>query len=95
MNRDLQLRDLRLALQAMKEAYPTIQEIQTPEMVVAFMGLLFDQYCTDHEIAEKVKVAHLVGLVDASIFVNGVLEPLEPTVVKKQQKRAIEKVALF
>lgn len=67
----------------MKEAYPTIQEIQKPEMVVAFMGLLFDQYCIDHEIPENMKVAHLVGLVDASIFVNEVMEPLEPTVVKK------------
>lgn len=83
MNRDLQLRDLQLAVQAMKEVYPTIQEIQTPEMVVSFIGLLFDQYCADYEIPEEVKVAHLVGLVDASIFVNGVLEPLEPTVVKE------------
>ena len=76
-------RDLQLALQAMKEVYPTIQEIQTIEMVVAFMGLLFDQYCIDHEIPENMKVAHLVGLVDASIFVNEVMEPLEPTVAKE------------
>ena len=76
-------RDLQLALQEMKEVYPTIHEIQTPEMVVAFMGLLFDQYCIDHEIEDKMKIAHLVGLVDASMFVNEVMEPLEPTVVKK------------
>lgn len=70
MNRDLQLRDLRLAVQAMK-------------MVVSFMGLLFDQYCADYEIPEDAKVAHLVGLVDASIFVNEVMEPLKPTVAKE------------
>jgi hypothetical protein len=74
--------DLRLALQAMKEVYPTIQEIKTTEMVIAFMGLLLDQYCADHKVSESQKIHLLMGLVDASMFVNNVLEPLVPTEIK-------------
>lgn len=71
--------DLRLALQAMKEVYLTIQEIKDPKMVVAFMGLLFDQYCADRRIKQEEKSAHLMALVDACNFVNAVMEPLTPT----------------
>lgn len=71
--------DLRLALQAMKEVYPTIQEIKDTKMVVAFMGLLFDQYCADRRIKQEEKSAHLIELVAACNFVNAVMEPLAPT----------------
>ena len=71
--------DSRLALQAMKEVYPTIQEIKDAKMVVAFMGLLFDQYCADRRIKQEEKSAHLMELVAACNFVNAVMEPLAPT----------------
>lgn len=76
--------DLELALQAMGEVYPTIQEIKTTEMVVAFMGLLLDQYCADHRISNSEKFHYLLGLVDASMSVNAELEPLVPTNIKEE-----------
>ncbi len=75
-------KDFTLAMKAMQEAYAYLQEIEDPAIVIAFFGLVLDQYCAGHMVSEEAKRALLFALVDASEYVNSVMEPLEPTTME-------------
>ena len=62
----------------------TDQDLQ--DIQQCLLGILqdIDQYCADHRISNNEKFHYLLGLVDASMSVNAVLEPLVPTNIKEE-----------